>query len=36
MDGPVGFHHPSRYTGHPIKPSRKIRDALIVKETAKY
>jgi TnpA family transposase len=32
MDGLVGFHHPSHYAGHLIKPSRKILDALIVKE----
>jgi hypothetical protein len=24
MDGLVGFHHPSHYAGHLIKPSRKI------------
>jgi hypothetical protein len=32
MDGLVGFHHPSHYTGYLIKPSRKTFDALIVKE----
>ena len=32
MDGLVGFHHPSKYADCLIKPSRKVFDALIVKE----
>jgi hypothetical protein len=36
MDGLVGFHHPSHYDGHLIKPSRNILDALIVKEWPNY